>query len=159
MKELILLRHAKSSWDYNVEDRNRPLSQKGIDRIIKTSKKDKKIFNDTDYIFSSPANRAIHTALIMAHETKIGFNRLNLDERLYTFNFEKIIDYVYELDDTLSKVVLVGHNPAFTLAANTLGNLSLNNISTACWVRINFIESSWAEVNKVKNFEKSKRIQ
>ena len=35
MKELILLRHAKSSWDYNVEDRNRPLSEKGIDRIIK----------------------------------------------------------------------------------------------------------------------------
>ena len=71
----------------------------------------------------------------------------------------RIIDYVYELDDTLSKVVLVGHNPAFTLAANTLGKLSLNNISTACWVRIKFIESCWAEVNKVKNFEKSKRIQ
>ena len=60
MKELILLRHAKSSWDSNVEDRNRPLSQKGIDRIIKTSKKNKGIFKDTDYIFSSPANRAIH---------------------------------------------------------------------------------------------------
>ena len=49
MKELILLRHAKSSWDYNVEDRNRPLSEKGIDRIIKTSKKNKGIFKDTDY--------------------------------------------------------------------------------------------------------------
>ena len=38
MKEIILLRHAKSSWEYDVEDRNRPLSQKGIDRITKTSK-------------------------------------------------------------------------------------------------------------------------
>ena len=67
MKEIILLRHAKSSWEYDVEDRNRPLSQKGIDRITKTSKQHKNIFENHDYIFSSPANRAF-TASIMIFE-------------------------------------------------------------------------------------------
>ncbi len=33
MKELILLRHAKSSWEYSVEDRNRSLTEKGVHRI------------------------------------------------------------------------------------------------------------------------------
>jgi len=159
MKELILLRHAKSSWEYDVEDRNRPLSQKGIDRVIQTSKKHKNLFNNADYIFSSPANRALHTATIMIHECSLDFNRFSIDENLYTFNFEKIINYAYELDDVFSKVILVGHNPAFTFAANNLGKISLNNIPTACWVRISFFESSWAEINKVKNVDKSERIQ
>ena len=159
MKELILLRHAKSSWEYDVEDRNRPLSQKGIDRIMQTSKKYKNIFNDADYIFSSPANRAFHTAAIMIHECGLDFNRFSIDKNLYTFNFEEIINYVYELDDAFSKVILVGHNPAFTFAANSLGKLSLNNIATACWVRISFFESSWTEINKVKNVDKSEKIK
>ncbi len=159
MKELILLRHAKSSWSYNTEDRNRPLSEKGIERIIDISKKDHDIFKDPDHIFSSPANRALHTACIMIHKSNISFNRLSIDEDLYNFNFEKITNYVYNLDDNFSKVILVGHNPAFTMAANNLGNLSLNNIPTACWVRIFFIESSWTEINKVKKVEKSERIQ
>lgn len=159
MKELILLRHAKSSWDYNVEDRNRPLSNKGIERIIETSKNNHDIFKDPHHVFSSPANRALHTATIMMHESDITFNKLTVDEKLYSFNFEKIIQYVYNLDDKFSKVVLVGHNPAFTMAANHLGNLSLNNIRTACWVRIFFSESLWLEVSKVKKIEKSERIQ
>ena len=159
MKELILLRHAKSSWEYGGEDRNRPLSQKGIDRVIQESKKHKNLFNNADYIFSSPANRAFHTATIMIHECSLDFNRFSIDENLYTFNFEKIINYVYELDDVFSKVILVGHNPAFTFAANNLGKISLNNIPTACWVRISFFESSWAEINKVKNIDKSERIK
>lgn len=158
MKEIILLRHAKSSWEYDVEDRNRPLSQKGIDRITKTSRRHKNIFENHDYIFSSPANRAFHTASIMIFECGFNFRKFSIDETLYTFNFEKIVNYVYELDDSFSKVILVGHNPAFTLAANQLGNLSLNNISTACWVKISFFESTWSEVHRVKNIEKSQRI-
>lgn len=159
MKEIILLRHAKSSWEYSVEDRNRSLSQKGIDRITKTSRKHKNIFEDTDFIFSSPANRALHTASIMIFECGVNFSKFSVDETLYTFNFEKIVNYVFELDNSFSKVILVGHNPAFTLAANQLGKLSLNNISTACWVKISFFESSWSEVCRVKKIEKSQRIQ
>ncbi len=44
MKELILLRHAKSSWDNNLEDRNRPLTEKGVNRIINISKASRKYF-------------------------------------------------------------------------------------------------------------------
>ena len=159
MKELILLRHAKSSWEYNVEDRNRPLSNRGIERIVETSKNNHDTFKNPHRIFSSPANRALHTATIMMRESDISFNKLKVDERLYSFNFDKIIQYVYDLDDKFSKVILVGHNPAFTIAANHLGKLSLNNIRTACWVRIFFSESLWSEVSKVKKIEKSERIQ
>ena len=39
MKKLVLLRHAKSSWEYHVEDYDRPLSEKGINDINKVSLK------------------------------------------------------------------------------------------------------------------------
>ncbi len=41
MKQLLLLRHAKSSWEYSVEDYDRPLSEKGINDIDKVSLKNR----------------------------------------------------------------------------------------------------------------------
>ena len=71
MKELIFLRHAKSSWDNNLDDRNRPLSEKGVNRIVNISRVSKKIFTDSEIIYSSPAIRAISTGLIMMNTLKI----------------------------------------------------------------------------------------
>ena len=48
MKELILLRHAKSSWDNDLDDRNRPLTEKGVNRIINISKASRNFFLDID---------------------------------------------------------------------------------------------------------------
>ena len=67
MKELLFLRHAKSSWEWSVEDRNRPLQPKGIKAIIAVAQHWKKDFQTFETIVSSPANRAIHTATILAH--------------------------------------------------------------------------------------------
>ena len=44
-KKIFFLRHAKSSWDLNVSDINRPLNQRGVDDIIKIGKKFKNFFN------------------------------------------------------------------------------------------------------------------
>ena len=67
MKTLVVLRHAKSSWDYPVDDIDRPLSFNGIRRIKKMVNNNKYIFTKTDLIYSSPANRASHTALIFTY--------------------------------------------------------------------------------------------
>ena len=64
MKELVLLRDAKSSWEYSVEDRNRPLTEKGMKRIIKMAKAQPSVFSNAEIFFSSPANRALHNPFI-----------------------------------------------------------------------------------------------
>ena len=48
MKELILLRHAKSSWDLNVSDKERPLTEKGINRIKMISAVSSNILSSAD---------------------------------------------------------------------------------------------------------------
>ena len=45
MNKKIFLRHAKSSWDLDVSDMNRPLNQRGVDDIIKLEKNSIKFLN------------------------------------------------------------------------------------------------------------------
>ena len=86
MKTLVLLRHAKSSWDFPIDDIDRPLKLKGINRIIKTSIESAKMFNKSDIIITSPANRAVHTAIILARETNLGVNKISINHSLYSFS-------------------------------------------------------------------------
>ena len=98
MKELVILRHAKSNRTYMVNDINRPLSQSGIERIQIKSYQKRDFFIDAEVIISSPAIRALHTAIIVIRELGISMEKLIIDEQLYTFSGFSIIDNVYALD-------------------------------------------------------------
>jgi phosphohistidine phosphatase len=148
MKEFILLRHAKSNRNYDVADIDRPLATNGILRISKVANQYKELFENVDCVFSSPANRALHTATIMMNELQLPFYKLNIDSALYTFDSDDIIDYVFALDDELDKVVLVGHNPAFTFTLNHFSNAGISHIRTAGLAKVSFDVNSWIDVNK-----------
>lgn len=148
MKELVLLRHAKSSWDNNLEDRNRPLAKKGVNRIINISKASKNIFLDADIIYSSPAIRAISTAIIMASVLNINFSKMNINENLYSFNFQNVLNFIRSIDNKFNRVICAGHNPAFTDVANLLGDKEVIHLPTAGWIKFRFNESDWKDVKK-----------
>jgi len=146
MKTLILLRHAKSSWNYPLNDVDRPLILKGINRIINVSREYKNIFNKSNIIITSPANRAIHTAIILARETGLGFNKISINEFLYTFSSTSVEIFIRSLSDKFDYVIFVGHNPAFTEIIKKLTNTIIDNLPTASWAKINFKENKWREV-------------
>ena len=69
MKSVIIVRHAKSSWDdFSIPDFDRPLNERGKEDGPKMAKRllNKKI--SIDAFISSPAKRAIKTATLFAHE-------------------------------------------------------------------------------------------
>ncbi len=146
MKTLILLRHAKSSWKHPIDDVDRPLILKGINRIINVSREYKNIFNKSNIIITSPANRTIHTAIILARETGISFNKISINESLYTFSSASVEIFIRSLSDKFDYVIFVGHNPAFTEIIKKLTNTIIDNLPTASWVKINFKENKWREV-------------
>ena len=146
MKELIFLRHAKSSWDNNLDDRNRPLSEKGVNRIVNISRVSKKIFTDSEIIYSSPAIRAISTCLIMMNTLKINFSRIVIKENLYSFDFKNILDFIGSIDNKYKRVLFVGHNPALTECINLLGDKKIYNLPTSAWGKITFNQSNWINV-------------
>ena len=120
MKKLVLLRHAKSSWDFNVSDKDRPLTERGIDRVKMISIRSSKILSGADLIFSSPANRALHTACIMINSLGLSFDKIVLKKELYTFELSKLLDFIFNISDDYNSVICVGHNPAFTEAISHL---------------------------------------
>jgi len=71
MKNLILIRHAKSSWDAPLKDMDRPLSKRGIADAHITSNEVDGFLPKTFIVWSSPAKRAKETAMIYAQNLSI----------------------------------------------------------------------------------------
>ena len=148
MKKLLFLRHAKSSWEYNVDDYDRPLSVKGINDINRVSMKNIIFFKKFEIILTSPANRAFHTSTILTRNVFNKYEKLKVAEELYSFNYQNIIDYVYNLDNGLSKIILVGHNPAFSLAADYFSQKRPPNLKTSDWIMLEFQQNEWLNINQ-----------
>ena len=146
MKQLLLLRHAKSSWESLAEDRNRSLTQGGVNRIKRIAKASSELFKSYEVVFSSPANRAMHTACVMTCEVQMPFEYFNLREQLYTFKVSELINFIKSLPDHYSKVICVGHNPAFTYAVSTLSTTNLDHLPTAAWAQIQFEQNKWEHI-------------
>ena len=86
MKNLILIRHAKSSWDLPVNDKDRHLSNRGVVDAHLISSNILKYLPKKFVIFSSNAKRAIETATIFAQNwmspfESIIFRRWNCKRR------------------------------------------------------------------------------
>ena len=150
MKTITFLRHSKSSWDYNLEDIDRPLNEGGIEKIKKLAKLSQDQFINSDIIFSSTANRAIHTCLILTRQLSISNNKIRLSEDLYTFNHFEVFDFIKKIEDKYSQVVLVGHNPAYTEISNYFSENKILNLPTARWFSMKFDSNKWSDILKLK---------
>ena len=156
MKTLVLLRHAKSSWKLPLDDLDRPLKPKGIDRIKRVSKEDISIFKKTDLVITSPAIRALHTAAILVKEIDLEFNKVIINKGLYTFSSKSVEIVLRTIPDKFDYVIFVGHNPAFTEIINKMTKRKIDNLPTASWAKIIFNEDNWSEVaNCQVSFSKS----
>lgn len=150
MKTITFLRHSKSSWDYILEDVDRPLNEVGIEKIKKVAESSKHQFINSDIIFSSTANRAIHTSLILTRQLSISNNKIRLSEDLYTFNHFEVFDFIKKIENKYSQVVLVGHNPAYTEISNYFSENKILNLPTARWFSMKFDSNKWSDILKLK---------
>ncbi len=150
MKHLILVRHGKSSWDYGVDDKDRPLKEKGIQDAHRVSHyfgKDKVKIHG---VYSSPAIRALHSCVIFLRNLKIPYSDFALSNELYDFSGEHVMDFVKNLPDTQQVVMIFGHNHAFTQIANSWGDTYLDNVPTTGLVHLSFEVSHWRDVQQGK---------
>jgi len=148
MKQLVLVRHAKSSWKYDVNDAERPLKKRGFNDAALVSKSLKNTSYLPDIIFSSPANRALTTCKIFI--TNLGCNEeiLNIKDDLYDFGGQNVIDFLLKISDSYEKVMIFGHNHAFTSICNIFGDQYIDNLPTCGLVMIDFDVTSWKEIKK-----------
>ncbi|MFL2633479.1 MAG: SixA phosphatase family protein [Candidatus Marisimplicoccus sp.] len=150
MKVITFLRHSKSSWENNLEDIHRPLSKIGIEKIKKIAISSKDHFISSEIIFTSSANRALYTSVLLSRILSINLNKIRICDELYTFNYNKVFDFIETIDNNYSKVVLVGHNPAFTDISNYFSENKILNLPTARWFSLKFESDNWSDIINLK---------
>lgn len=145
MRTLVLIRHAKSSWEPHFTDVLRPLSPRGYNDVKLLSKELLNFKLKPDAIFSSPATRALTTCNILMEVLNYSDSLLTVVNELYDFEGEKVINFISNLEDNRETVMIFGHNNALTAIANTLGDTYIDNIPTSGFVMIQFDIVSWKD--------------
>ncbi|TBV26477.1 histidine phosphatase family protein [Meridianimaribacter sp. CL38] len=148
MKQILFIRHAKSSWEYDVSDIDRPLNSRGLNDADLMSNHFKSYKIRPDIVFSSPANRALTTCKIFLKTLNIDENRLVIDTNLYDFGGQMVMDFIKSVDDTHSCIMVFGHNHAFTTLVNELGDQFIGNLPTCGLAKIDFDTDQWSKINK-----------
>ncbi len=148
MKTLILVRHAKSSWEHDITDVNRPLSTRGFSDANLLSKELLKYKITPDGIFSSPANRALTTCNIFMDNCNFIPSLLKIENELYDFGGRKVVDFIRGLKDEHQFVIIFGHNHAFTAIANNFGDKPIDNVPTCGLVMLQFETDTWKNLDK-----------
>ncbi|MEQ9422877.1 MAG: histidine phosphatase family protein [Cyclobacteriaceae bacterium] len=145
-KCLYVVRHAKSSWDNpGLRDFDRPLNSRGerdAPRIGQYLKLHEVL---PDFLLSSPANRALTTANIIAGE--IGYSgAIQTDRSIYHADEDTLLNAVKKLDNGHQSAMIFGHNPGFTDFVNGLTDAEIDNIPTCGVCKIEFRMETWADV-------------
>ena len=145
MKNLILIRHAKSSWDEPVPaDLERPLNPRGLRDAPFMGSVLKFRGLIPDRIVSSPATRALATAQRIAAEVGYEPAAIEVQDTLYGQSPPRLIEMIRGFDDRWNRVFLVGHNPELTELVNRLAGENLANIPTCGLASLEFEVDSWA---------------
>ena len=148
---MYIIRHGKSSWELEfAEDIDRPLTERGIRDAYEMGKRLIKRQLIPEVIFSSHANRALHTAVIMAGAMQISDDNVFIRRNLYMPSEEEIENTILSASDHIKKLAIFGHNPSFTAYANKYLKDPLDNIPTAGVVVITFDIDQWKAVSPGK---------
>ncbi len=150
MKNLILIRHAKSSWEAPLKDFDRPLMKRGILDAHDVSSNISKFLPKTYIIWSSTAARALETALIFAQNISYPIESIVYKDDLYTFDEKQLENVIKSCDNSLESVILFGHNEAITNFVNKFGDVFIENVPTSGFVSLQFDTESWDQLNKGK---------
>jgi phosphohistidine phosphatase len=149
LKVLHVVRHAKSSWDNDgTEDIDRTLKSKGIRSAYAISRQLKLTGPVPEKILTSPANRALHTAVIFARVLEFPLSEIEINDVLYESSADKLMDIIHSLDDECLSVMIFGHNPDFTDLVNRFIKTPIDNIPTTGVVSLRFGCPSWKDIGR-----------
>ena len=146
MRTIVLVRHGKSSWEYDLSDRERPLKSRGKNDAKLVANQFIKQNVAPAIIFSSPAKRAYNTCKIFIKALNLAETSIRVEEDLYDFGGESVINFIKNLPDSYSDIMIFGHNHAFTSISNIFGSIFIDNLPTSGLVKINFEVESWREI-------------
>jgi phosphohistidine phosphatase len=150
-RKLFIIRHGKSRWDNEgLDDIDRPLADRGINNADDMALRLSKLGLVPELIFSSPASRALNTALIMSRRWGLDPGSLQIHDALYDAFISEVEAVVSRAPDHIRSLAIFGHNPSFTSYPNIFLPEPLDNLPTAGVVVLTLDSESWGNLKKAQ---------
>ena len=146
MKTLLIVRHAKSSWDdASMKDFDRPLNDRGRRDAPDMAERLQKAGVHIDLFVSSPAKRARKTAELFmeVYGRKVG--ELVEVQPLYHPEIQAFREAIADLDDSLDTVAIFSHNPGITAFANILSTVRVDDMPTCAVFSVRSDVAHWKD--------------
>lgn len=145
MKEVLALRHAKSSWsDPGLSDLERPLNRRGEKAAPEMARRLLELGLRPQRVLCSHAVRARQTAERVAEVLGLPEGSVEIDERLYLASADEILGVLSECDDHFDRVLFVGHNPGIHAFVARFGRVEVGKFPTAALAQIRWPVERWA---------------
>lgn len=144
MKHLLLLRHAKSSWDdQDLKDFDRPLNKRGIKAAKLVGQFLRREEIKIDLVISSPAKRARETIELVWPAAKLEAE-LKFEDRIYEATPRTLLAVITEVKASVNTLMLVGHNPGFEGLLEAVTS-EARRLPTASMAFIDLDDDEWKE--------------
>lgn len=151
MKELLVIRHAKSSWANAFQgDFERPLNDRGHRDAPIMAEKILKRGVSVQCFASSTANRALTTAIYFAETYGKNKKDILLFPELYHAPEETFYQVITKLPDNCNSVALFSHNPGITDFINGLTNTRIDNMPTCGIFAIKAVTNEWKHFKRAE---------
>ncbi len=148
-RRLFIIRHGKSSWDYErLEDPFRPLAERGIRDAGAMATRFRETGRIPEQLFTSDATRALSTALIMSGIWELPAPALQVHQPLYLASSSEIHQVIATASPEVTGLAIFGHNPSFTDFANLFLADPLENLPTAGVVMVTFDCDRWKDIGR-----------
>jgi phosphohistidine phosphatase len=151
MKQLLIVRHAKSSWeDFSVPDFERPLNDRGKKDAPLMAQRllDRNIVPDE--FITSPAKRARKTAELFAKTLNVPKENITEARELYEASPEAFFEVIRKASVSASVVILFSHNPGITAFVNKLTAVTIDDMPTCGIFALSCDIKDWTEFRAAK---------
>ena len=147
-KELLILRHGKSSWEIACDEFHRPLKKHGKQGAKQIGLWVQQQQLVPDLILSSPAVRAIETAKRCAKAMGLSEKKIQTEPRIYEAHFTTLMALLQACPPQIQRVMLVGHNPSLEDLLRHLVHYSLPDtaklLPTAAMAHLT-LQAQWSQ--------------
>ena len=148
MKTIYIIRHAKSDWSIEGQsDIDRPLNARGYNDAHSIGKHFFQNGFKPQAMISSPAIRALTTALIISDEISFSKNLIMIDPELFETGEEEYLKAIMNLPKQVESIAIFGHNPIVSDLASSLSGQTVD-MPTCAVARFSLMSDNWKKISR-----------
>ena len=151
MKELLVIRHAKSSWaNIGQSDFDRPLNERGIKDAPEMARRLIAREISIDSFIASTAKRAFSTATYFAEAYNKKATDISKKQELYHASSITYYEVLETVKATINTIAIFAHNPGITNFVNSLETTKIDNMPTCAVFAIKLHTTDWSKIRTCK---------